>query len=171
MAEVLTHVLAAYVLATIISWGVAWLDQKWVAVAMIGAIFPDLNRLDMLVSADAIEAAIGLPFNWGALHTFGGVVLLAGIGALLFPERRQQVIAFGMLLFGALSHLVLDSLKIWADGSAGAYWYPVTWYRPPAGGLYVSADRWVVVVAVIAALIVFLVDRYLVGKDRPVEAA
>lgn len=160
MAELLSHVLHAFVLFTVLSWWVGWLTRRWVAVGMVGAILPDLNRIDMLVDGDTIEAVIGIPWGWGGLHTVGGVLLLAAIGAVLFSDRHEQLRAFGLLTGGAVLHLVVDSLKLWADGFAGAYWYPLTWYRPPTPGLYVSADRWVTVASVALAVVVFAADRW-----------
>lgn len=76
-------------------------------------------------------------------------------GALLFGTARARRQAFGMLLAGGASHLAVDALKQWAGGVNGAYLYPVTWWRNPTPGWYVSADRWVLGVVIV----VFLVDR------------
>lgn len=160
MAETLSHVLHAFVVVTVASWSIGWLDRKWIAVAMVGAIVPDLNRIDLVIPADAIEATLNIPFSWGAIHTIGGVVLLSAVGALLFATNQEQLRAFGLLLTGGVIHLVVDSFKLWADGVTSAYWYPLTWYNPPAGMLYVTADRWVTIVSVLLALLVLAVDEW-----------
>ena len=56
---------------------------------------------------------------------------------------------------------MIDGLKTWADGANGASLYPFSWWRNPTPGLYVSADRRVVVVALVVAGAVCLVDWYL----------
>ncbi|SNR25693.1 metal-dependent hydrolase [Halorubrum vacuolatum] len=161
MAEWLTHVLVAYALFTIVSWFVEWVDQRWVAVAMIGSILPDLNRIDLLVSDEAVEYLLGIPFSWDGLHTLGGSILLAGIGALLFHTARERRRAFVLLSGGAVSHLVVDLPQRYADGLmlSGQYAFPIPVPRLPTPGWYVSADRWVAVVAVAVALVVFVLDR------------
>lgn len=160
MAEVFSHVLAAYVVFTIVSWRVDWIEPKWIVVAMVGAVLPDLNRFGLILDSDTIEAALGVPFGWGAIHTLGGVLLLSAIGALIFAERRHQLYAFAMLVGGGVSHLLLDAVKAWADGSNGMYLYPLSWWRNPTPGWYVSADRWVFVAFLLLALIVFLIDAW-----------
>jgi hypothetical protein len=159
MAELLTHILAAYVLFTAFGWAIEWLDPRWVVVGMVGSLFPDLNRIDMLIDRYLIESVLGVPFRWGAIHTLGGVVLLAVAGAVLFETARARRRAFGMLLAGGASHLVIDAVKQWANGVNGAYLYPVTWWRNPTPSWYVSTDRWVLGVALACALVVFFVDR------------
>jgi hypothetical protein len=167
MAELLSHVLLAFAAFTALGWAVDWLDRGWVVVGMVGSLFPDLNRLELLISSHTIEGVLGIPFGWSGLHTLGGVVALAGAGALCFRSRRERLRAFGLLGAGGLSHLVVDGVKAWADGAGGAFLFPVSWWRAPTPGWYVSADRWVLVLAAAVAGTVLLVDRYRRGSaDR-----
>ena len=156
MAELLTHVLVAYAVLTVAGWRIEWLTPRWVALGTVGALLPDLNQLGRLLSGPAIERLVGLPFAYGALHTIGGVTLLAGLLALLFAQRRR---AFAALAAGGLSHLLLDVLKIHADGRAGPWLYPFSWRRHPAPDLYVSADPRVLAAALVLATAAFVVDR------------
>ncbi|ELY97298.1 membrane-bound metal-dependent hydrolase [Natrialba chahannaoensis JCM 10990] len=158
MAELLSHVLIAYVLFTIASWRLEWLTKRWVAIGMIGALLPDLNRIGMFVDDATIETTLGVPFGVDALHTLGGVILLSGIGALVLTEAHRR--AFSVLLAGALTHLITDGLKAYADAEAGAWLYPFTWYRHPTPNLYVSTDQSVLLVTGTLAVTVFLCDRY-----------
>lgn len=162
MAEWLTHVLVAYGLFTALGWVVDWLEPRWVAVAMVGSILPDLNRLDLLVSSEQVSAVLGVPFDWAGLHTVGGAVVLSGIGALLFSDPQHRRRAFLALSGGALSHLLLDVPQAYADGLTltNLYLYPLPAWRVPTPGWYVSADRWVVLVAFGFALVVYAADRY-----------
>jgi hypothetical protein len=162
MAEWLTHVFVGYALFTVIGWSVDWLDANWIAVGIVGSVLPDLNRLDLLVDDALITAITGVPFDWSGLNTLGGVMLLSAIGAMLFERRQQQRRGLLLLLTGGLTHLVVDLPQRYADGLmlTNNYLYPLPPWRVPTPGWYVSADRWVVVVAAAVALLVFLVDRY-----------
>ena len=157
MAELFSHVLIAYVIFTIISWRVEWLTKRWIAVGMIGALLPDLSRLGMVVTDATIEATLGVPFNISGIHTLGGLVLFAAIGSLVVADHRRR--AFGLLVAGGLSHLLADGVKIWGDGAASAWLYPLTWYRHPTPGLYVSSDPRVLMVVGSVAVVVAVVDR------------
>ncbi|APW98201.1 hypothetical protein CHINAEXTREME_10550 [Halobiforma lacisalsi AJ5] len=158
MAELLSHVLVAYVCFTVASWKLDWLTKRWVAVGTIGALLPDLNRIGLFVSDASLEAAFGVPFRIGAIHTLGGTLLLAGVGAVVVADEHRR--AFGVLLAGGLSHLFVDALKVYADGAAGAWLYPVTWLRHPTPNLYVSSDPWVLLSAGALAAVVASIDRY-----------
>ena len=164
MAELLSHVLIAYIVLTCASWRFEWLTQRWVAVGMIGAILPDLSRIGLFVTDATIETALGVPFAIGALQTLGGLLLLAAIGSLVVADHRRR--AFGLLFAGGFLHLLTDGLKSWVDGTAGAWLYPLSWYRHPTPGLYVSSDPWVLVGVGTVALVVTLLDR---GIIRPMS--
>lgn len=168
MAELLSHVLFAFILLTIASWFIGWLDRRWIAVGMVGAVLPDLNRIGLFVDSTTIENVIGVPFSFSAIHTLGGVLLLAAIGAMLFDSRHDRLRAYGLLVVGGVSHLFLDGLKLWADGHSGAYLYPLTWWRAPSPGWYVSADRWVVVVFLVAAGCVLIIDRVIAHRKKTI---
>lgn len=164
MAELASHVLMAFVLFTMVGWRVDWLDREWVVVAMVGSLLPDLNRVNIVIEGDMIEAVLGIPWGWSAIHTIGGVLILSAIGCVLFARRRAQYRAFGLLVGGAVLHLLTDGVKAWANGYNGMYLYPFSTWRNPTPGWYVSADRWVLVLWVLVALVVLVVDRMI--RDR-----
>jgi hypothetical protein len=105
-----------------------------------------------------MEATLGIPFSWWALHTLGGVLVTASIGALLVraSDRRRVVV---LLLVGALSHLLLDSLLSKPSGYAAPVWWPVLTTGLPTPGLYVSSDRWPALVAGVLAFTAYLRTR------------
>ncbi|MDF9745875.1 metal-dependent hydrolase [Natrinema salsiterrestre] len=157
MADLLSHVLLVYACCTIASW-YRPIPDRWIAVAMIGSILPDLNRITLLVANGTLEATLGIPFNVDAISTLGGSIVLAAIGAMVVRDRHRRT--FAALFAGALSHLLVDGVKAYADGAAGAWLYPVTWVRHPTPSLYVSSDPAVLAVAVSVTLLVLAVDRY-----------
>lgn len=155
MVDLLSRVLAAYILGTVLSWRLEWLTPPYVTVAMAGAIVPDLNRTELLVPAATFEAAFGMPFHWNAFHTFGGSLLIVLIEALLVPATHRRRVAV-LSLLGVLSHLTLDLLLIQPTAQSYAVLWPLTSYRPPTVGLYRSTDRWPAVIALVVAGVVTL---------------
>ncbi|AUG46404.1 hypothetical protein BVU17_02275 [Haloarcula taiwanensis] len=158
MADLLTHLLAPYILLTVASWRVDWLDQRWVVVGMGGAAIPDVVKVRIVVNEETVGALLGVPFTYMPLSTLGGVLLLAGLITVAF-ERRYWGRVFGLVTFGGLTSLLLDGLRVYADGRASAWLYPFTNWRPPTPSLYVSSDPTVLVVALLAAGAVAVLDR------------
>ncbi|AJF26095.1 hypothetical protein JZX76_15450 [Haloarcula hispanica] len=158
MADLLTHLLVPYILLTVASWRIDWLDQRWVIVGMGGAAIPDLIKLEIVLEEKTVESILGLPFSYDPLSTLGGVLLLAGVITVAF-ERRHWRRVFGLVTFGGLTSLLLDGMRVYADGRASAWLYPFTNWRPPTPSLYVSSDPTVLVVALLAAGTVAVIDR------------
>ena len=158
MADLLTHALLAYAVLTVLGWRVDWLTRRWIAVGIGGVAIPDLVKVDMLVDADLLSAVLGVPFEFDPIATVWGVLLIAGAIALLFEQRRR---AFAVLVAGGGSAVVLDGLRLYADGRAGYWLYPL-WWRPPTPGWYVSSDPRVLVVGLVVAGVVFALDRRVV---------
>ena len=159
VAELLTHVLVAYVIATASSLRYPWITPPYVTMAMIGAMFPDLNRIGLFLPEWTVEAILGVPFSWGATHTGGGSLVIVTIGALLVPARIRWRV-FAMLLLGMVSHHALDLLLWFPSGYAYPALWPLTSHALPAGNLYLSTDRWpAVLAAAVAALVWYVVRR------------
>ena len=159
MADLLTHVLAAYVLLTVAGWRVGWLEPRWVAFGRGGAAIPDLVKVERLVDEGVIQSVLGVPFEYDPVSSLAGVLVIAGAITLFFGQERRRV--YALLAAGGLLSLVLDGLRVYVDGSSSFWLYPL-WWRPPTPSLYVTADARVVVVAVAVAAVVAVVDRYLV---------
>jgi len=161
MAEWVSHALLAYAVFTVLGWYVEWIDKNWVAVAMVGSILPDMNRLGLLISEDVISYVIGFGFDWNFLHTLGGIFLTSSVGALLFSRAVQRRRALFVLFGGAFSHILIDLPQKYADGRmlTDYYFYPFPVGRLPTPGWYVSSDRWVLMVSLSVGLTVFLIDR------------
>lgn len=154
MADLLTHVLTAYVLATLLSLRDDRITPAMVTAAMVGGVVPDLNRIGLLVPSSTVEAALGVPFAWDALLTVGGVAVVIALGTLLVPRRLRPTTA-GMLSLGALSHFTLDYLLLFPSGYTHPYLWPVTAAGLPGPNLYLSSARWPAVVAVAAAAAIY----------------
>ncbi|ARS89957.1 metal-dependent hydrolase [Natrarchaeobaculum aegyptiacum] len=139
MPDLLTHVLAGYILGTILSFRYEWIRPAHVTVVMIGAALPDLAKINLLISRYEVMAVLGIPWDWFALHTLGGTVVTLLLWSLLVgPAYRRRVIA--LLAVGVASHHVLDALLVTRTGYTYPIFWPLTEYRPPAGNLFHSSD-------------------------------
>lgn len=164
MPDLLTHALVMYIAVTVASWRVEWLTPAYVTVAMMGAMIPDTTKIRLLMPSHRVESALGIPFDWFALHTLGGSLVSVLIGAVLVPqEYRTRVVS--LLALGAASHLLLDALLVNPSGRSYALLWPLTAYHPPTPGLYLSTDRWPALVAgALAALVWVRTRRLRVGR-------
>ncbi|MFC7140601.1 hypothetical protein ACFQMA_12285 [Halosimplex aquaticum] len=158
MADLLTHVLAVYVLLTVVGWRIEAITPRWVAVGMGGGAIPDLVKTELVLDSAVVEGVLGAPFSYAPVSTLGGVLLIAAAITLAFARRHWRR-AYVSLVAGGVISLVLDGLRVYADGRAGPWLYPFTWWRPPTPSLYVTSDPRVLVLAVAVAGVVFAVDR------------
>lgn len=157
MPDLLTHVLLAYVLFALATWRFDRLPHEYVSLGMVGATLPDLSKLGWLFQVPP-EEVLPVSFAWAAFHRLGPLLVLAGIGALLF-ERRERLAVFGVVTVGGLTHFFLDALNARADGLVPPYFYPFTWWRPPTGDLWVSSEIWPSMVALLLAAGVWYVTN------------
>lgn len=163
VADLLTHVLVAYVLATVLSWRVAAIGPPLVVAAMAGAVLPDLRKVYLVVPDDAVAATVGVPFSWAPLHRLGGVVVCLLLAAVLV-DRHHRTRTVLLLALGALTHLVLDGLLAQPDGRVFEVFWPITTYGIPLEGYYVSYDVWPLAIALVAAVGVAAWSR---RRNRP----
>lgn len=158
MADLLTHVLTAYVLAALLSLRDDRITPAMTTAAMVGGVVPDLNRIGLVVPASAVESVLGVPFGWDALLTVGGVAVMVGLLTLLVAPRFRRPTA-ALLALGAASHFLLDSLLLFPSGYTHPYLWPVTAAGLPGPDLYLSSARWPAAVAVASAGLVWVANR------------
>ena len=158
MPDLLTHALVMYSVATVASWRYEWITPSFVTIAMMGAMVPDMTKIRLVLPSPRVESLLGVPFDWFALHTLGGAAVSVLIGTVLVPrDHRTRVL--GLLALGAASHLLLDALLVKPSGYSYAVFWPLSQYRPPTPGIYLSTDRWPAVVASAVAGVVWLRTR------------
>lgn len=158
MPDLMAHVLLAYSVGMILSWRYQWVDSRYLTVMMVGALVPDLAKADILLDSDLLGYAIGIAFDWFALHTLGGVLLSILIGCLLVVRTERKRV-FLLLSIGASSHLLTDALLITPSGLAYPIFWPIAYNQPPSAGLYLSTDVWPAVVAGLLAIAVTAISR------------
>lgn len=163
MADLLTHVLFAYVLVTAARWRFD-VSRRWIPVAMGGAAIPDLSRVRLLVPEATVENALGLEFTYMPVESLAGLVLVGAAITLAF-DRRYWRRAYTVLLFGGATSLLLDGMRVYADGHAGFWLYPIPW-RPPTANLYVSSDPRIPIAAVAVAVVVAILDGFAFDRDE-----
>jgi hypothetical protein len=156
MPDLLTHVLLAYVAGAVVV-GRTALPDRYLPVVTVGAVMPDVMKAAVLGEAVAGTAA-GVPYSFWGIHTLGGVVVLAGVGAMTIRSDDRRA-AFGALVLGGVTHLFLDLFVIRVDGFGAPYLFPLTAWLPPAGNLYASTDVWPAAVAIAVAVPVWLARR------------
>ena len=159
MADLLTHVFVAYVIAAVLSFRYEWITSPYVTVCMMGSMVPDMTKISLALSSEQIEAALGIPFDWGALHTVGGSFVSVLIGTVLVPSEYRKRI-FALLAIGAASHLILDAFLFKTSGHMSAMLWPLTDYRFAIDGFYLSSDRWPALLSGALAAIVWQAKRY-----------
>ncbi|KOX92914.1 metal-dependent hydrolase [Haloarcula rubripromontorii] len=159
MPDLLSHAFIAFTICTLLSLRYNWLTGEYVTVGMAGAFIPDMAKIKLLVDAAAVEAALGIPFNWLGVHTLGGafVAVLVGTVVVNRADRRR---VFMLLSLGAASHLFADSLLLKASGRSYEVLWPLTQYHPPTPGLYLSTDIWLTGVTGSVAVATYLFVQY-----------
>jgi membrane-bound metal-dependent hydrolase YbcI (DUF457 family) len=155
VTDLLTHVLVAWVVGLVAARR-GWLPRRYVSVAMVGAAAPDAMKLTVQLGVHRGTVA-GLPYSTWGYHTLGGVLVVAGLGALTIRAADRRG-AFLALSAGGASHLLLDALVIRADGLSPPYLFPFSTWLPPAGNVYLSSDAWPVAVAIVVAAAAWLYD-------------
>ncbi|UVE50745.1 metal-dependent hydrolase [Haloferax larsenii] len=166
MPDLLAHVFLAYSLATVASWRYEWLTSSYVTVSMAGAFIPDLTKAYLVFPNSRVELTLGIPFDWFALHTIGGVICSILIGVLIVHTRVRRRV-FLLLSLGAGSHLLADALLKKPTGQAEPMLWPFTRLHPPTPGLYLSTDVEPVVLLGAVALLVAVVTKYRQSTAEP----
>lgn len=166
MPDLLAHVLFAYGICTFLSLRYDWISPHYRTIGMLGALIPDFYKIYLLVPNVTVESLVGLPFNWFALRTGGGVVIAALMAAMVFVSSEQRR-GLSVLLLGAASHLVLDLFLTTPTGHAFPILWPLTSYRPLTPNLYQSTQPTVtmafIVFAFVAFAVVYLANRTSIG--------
>lgn len=155
MPDLLSHALIGWSLGTLLSWRYDWHRYQYTTAVIVGTLIPDIAKIALLLPSLTVETTIGIPFDWFAIHTLGGVTLLVAVGgALVTSSVRTRTTA--LLAVGASSHLVADALLRKPDGHSYSVLWPLTPYRPPSPGLYLSTDLWPPIAMGLLAIVIFL---------------
>lgn len=156
MPDLLAHVLFAYGVCMLLSLHYEWISPQYRTIGMLGALVPDIYKVYLLIPDATVESLVGIPFNWFALRTGGGVVVAVVLAAMVFvPDHQRRAIS--VLLIGAVSHLVADLFLATPTGQSFPILWPLTSTRPVTPNLYQSTQPTVTVVFAVFAFVTFAV--------------
>ena len=150
MADLLTHVAAAYVPSRFVV-----RDPRVRALACLGACLPDV-----LTRAGFFVVVPGGTTLHDVLHT-PAAAALTSLAIALLVERTLRAKAFAALVFGGLTHLAVDAGKMSFDTGGVMWGFPFTRARWE-WGLYVPEHTvYLMAPALLAILLAFALGRRL----------
>lgn len=150
MPDLLSHVLFAYAGATFASRYYPLTSAQTTA-CLVGAVLPDVSKLELFVDDSFGAALFGSPVNFLGWHTLAGIALSIVLTSLLVDERHRRP-TVALVTAGAMGHVILDMFLRTASGLATyAIFWPMSGFRPQSPGLYLSGDPAVLLVAIVVA--------------------
>ncbi|WGI17682.1 metal-dependent hydrolase [Methanonatronarchaeum sp. AMET-Sl] len=156
MADLLTHVLIIYIILKIMSMKTNYIKKEHIPIGMIGAILPDLSRIQHIIPPEHIQQLLGTPYSWWGLHTLIGTTITALLITYLFDKKHRKKI-FTLLIIGAISHLILDYYLL--KPTPSQYWgfYPLIIDRP-TNMLYLSTDITPAIITTTTAITIKIIE-------------
>jgi len=119
MPDWITHILAAWMLCTILGFKYKQFNPPNTAICMVGALIPDIYKIIIPLGAMGIHLESFLM----PLHVPIGSFIVASVFTLFFKERK---LVLSFLTLGFLTHYALDSLLI--NLNSGIYLlFPFSW--------------------------------------------
>ncbi len=120
MPDWITHLLAAWMLCTILSFKYKEINPAYTVVCMAGALIPDLFKITIPLGFMGFKMENYLM----PVHLPIGSLIIAGIFTLFFREKRKLVLS--LLVLGVATHYALDLLLINLGGGMMLL-FPFSW--------------------------------------------
>ena len=161
MPDWIVHIAVAWTICRLLRFKYPQFNPGNTSLAMIGSILPDITKVSILFN---------LLFQYCyreyiyALHMPLSSLVLAGFISLFFKEKKT---AFLFLSFGILTHYLLDLLLI-QTGEGTFQFYPISWLSFHLD-LIPPDDYYLTIIALIIALIVYVVSRWYEKNEKSVE--
>lgn len=143
---------------SLIGWITGKTAKQDIALVVIGTLIPDLVKIDLLSTWFQVNFAM----FFEPLHTPIGALLVTGIIATFFQDIRK---AFFPLAVGVSTHFILDFFLVHVHGGIKLL-FPFSWEGWQVS-LIRSDDYLVTLVAVLAALLVYVVYWYHAKRKKP----
>jgi hypothetical protein len=143
---------------TLIGWITGKTTKIDIGLVVIGALLPDISKINLIFTW--LEMKQTILFN--PLHTPIGVVLLAGILALLFKDIKKAFLPLGI---GVLTHFLLDFLLINTSGGMNLL-FPFSWEEWQLQIIRSDDYRITILLTAIALIIFFLYFYYEKRKTK-----
>lgn len=115
----IVHICVAYLVCRILYFKYPLFNPANTILAMVGALLPDIFKLQIIFSQFGIDLVDFLPVFHIPITSF----IMAGIISLFFENKK---IAFLFLVIGAISHFFIDSLTV-TVGEGIYLFFPFSW--------------------------------------------
>lgn len=158
MPDWITHLLAAWMICTILSFKYKQINPAYTVVCMVGALIPDTFKIVIPLGIMGIHAEnFFMPF-----HLPMGSFIIALIFTLFFKERKKLVLS--LLLLGVATHYALDLLLINLNGGM-ALLFPFSW-DTWALNVIPDDDYHITILAMGLAVVVYFVSSWFKRKNK-----
>jgi len=152
MPDWVTHLAVAWTICRILRFRFNSFSPENTMIVMVGALIPDMVKVAVALRF----LGMGIWDYVEPIHLPAGSLTLAGMIALLFPERKNT---FLFLSLGVATHYCLDLILINLNGGMSLL-FPFSWISWQLG-FTTSADYRVTFIAVLIAGVVYMVGRKL----------
>ena len=160
MPDWITHLLAAWMICTILSFKYKQINPAYTVVCMVGALIPDTFKIVIPLGIMGIKAEnILMPF-----HLPIGSLIIASLFTLFFKDHKKLVLT--LLVLGVATHYALDLLLINLDGGMELL-FPFSW-NSWALNVIPDDDYHITILAIGLALVVYSVSFW-VRKRRDLD--
>ncbi len=133
---------------TLVGWITGRTTKINIGLVVIGALIPDLVKINLAF----IWYNIDHHHFFDPIHTPIGAFLIAAIIALFFKDAKKAFIALGI---GITTHFILDFLLVHVSGGMKLL-FPISWGEWQFY-LIRSDDYWITIIAILAAILVYLI--------------
>ena len=120
MPDWITHLLAAWMVCTILSFKYKQINPAYTVVCMAGALIPDIYKIVIPLGLMGIRVENFLM----PMHLPAGSLILAGIFTFFFKEKKKLVLL--LLVLGVATHYALDLLLTNLNGGM-VLLFPFSW--------------------------------------------
>ena len=150
MPDWLTHTLAGWITGKTL--------KRDIGLIVAGSLIPDLTKINMIF----LYFDINLRQIFDPFHTPAVAIIVAGIFALFFEDAKKAFIPLGI---GLVTHFFLDFFLVHVSSEMKIF-FPLSW-MPLQYPLIRYDDYNVTIVAVLAAIIVYVIYFYYEKKSKP----
>ena len=150
MPDWITHLLAAWMICTILSFKYRQINPAYTVVCMVGALIPDTYKIVIPLGLFGIKIEnMLMPF-----HLPIGSLIIASLFTLFFKDHKKLVLS--LLVLGVATHYALDLLLINLDGGMELL-FPFSW-NSWALNVIPDDDFHITILAIGLALVVYFVS-------------
>ena len=157
MPDWITHILAAWMICTILSFKYKQINPAYTVVCMVGALIPDTFKIVIPLGLMGIKAENFLM----PMHLPIGSLLIAAIFTLFFKEKKKIVLS--LLVLGVATHYALDLLLTNLSGGM-ALLFPFSWDTWALN--IIPDDDWhITLLAMGLAVVVYVVSSWFKRRE------